>query len=573
MLASFTLFSTLTLMAPFTMYLIWIQKSILLIWSFSPLLSSPLYFSIIFDPVGIIFSQIVLFISANVLIFSSTYILQDKTLPRFTLLVLLFVLSINILIYFPNIIILLLGWDGLGLISFILVIYYQNPKSLAAGIFTAITNRVGDVFLLISIGWIINQGHWNILTIFFSGSRHNKFIIIFIIIAAITKRAQIPFRSWLPAAIAAPTPVSALVHSSTLVTAGVFLLTRFYPFLTSFKIFHTSLTLIATLTILIAGIRALGESDLKKIIALSTLSQLGIIIGSLGLIIPSLTIFHLLTHALFKALLFITAGTLIHYFSHTQNIRKMGIVPNQLPIITTSLITANLALCGSPFLAGFYSKDLIIEIELFNKTNSLILALFLLGTAFTSIYSTRIIIFGLWSPFNQSAPTHNINNINLQLWLPCIILSLGAITRGAILNWFIFQPLIHPTLFFYIKQLPLILTLAGIVLALYFFRPSNSPALSITLPTFYFITVSIWFITPLSTQPIIKPIFTSGKLILNIIDQGWLEILGPSGIKQTILTSTRPLSYIQNNIINVHLLLLLTPIILILLYYLDSLNI
>ena len=196
-------------------------------------------------------------ISRNVLFFSSSYIIGDPYIKRFIHLVLLFVLSINLLIFIPNLIIILLGWDGLGLVSFLLVIYYQNPKSLAAGMITALTNRIGDVLILLSIGWIVNQGHWNVLYIW--DNNLFPYVALRITIAAITKRAQIPFSRWLPAAIAAPTPVSALVHSSTLVTAGVFLLFRFYNFLHSIQWFNPFILFIASLTILMAGMRAITE--------------------------------------------------------------------------------------------------------------------------------------------------------------------------------------------------------------------------------------------------------------------------------------------------------------------------
>lgn len=211
-------------------------------------------------------------------------------------------------------------------------------------------------------------------------------------LAAITKSAQIPFSRWLPAAIAAPTPVSALVHSSTLVTAGVFLLFRFYSFLSSTAFFNISLLIMATLTTLIAGLSANTECDIKKIIALSTLSQLGVIITRLGLGIPTLAFFHLITHALFKALLFLCAGTLIHLHHHSQDLRYIGNIFNQTPSIASALIISNLALCGAPFLSGFYSKDLILEISLFNSTNFLIIILFFFATGLTVRYTIRFLL-------------------------------------------------------------------------------------------------------------------------------------------------------------------------------------
>lgn len=195
--------------------------------------------------------------------------------------------------------------------------------------------------------------------------------------------------------MAAPTPVSALVHSSTLVTAGVFLLIRFYPFLSLFYIFNKILLILATLTIFIAGINAMFECDLKKIIALSTLSQLGVMITSIALGLPNLAFFHLITHALFKALLFICAGTLIHIHHHSQDLRTVGNLSQQIPLTIRCLLAANMALCGLPFIAGFYSKDIIIELALFNSTNTLILALLLTATALTAAYSIRLSISSL----------------------------------------------------------------------------------------------------------------------------------------------------------------------------------
>ena len=169
--------------------------------------------------------------------------------------------------------------------------------------------------------------------------------------------------------MAAPTPVSALVHSSTLVTAGVFILIRFYNFLRTIKIFNTILLFVATVTILIAGLSALTECDLKKVIALSTLRQLGVIIARLGLGAPNLAFFHLITHALFKALLFICAGAIIHFSYHRQDLRNVGNLAPQLPITISALLIANISLCGLPFLSGFYSKDLILETSIFIPTN------------------------------------------------------------------------------------------------------------------------------------------------------------------------------------------------------------
>ena len=213
-------------------------------------------------------------------------------------------------------------------------------------------------------------------------------------LAAMTKRAQIPFSAWLPAAMAAPTPVSALVHSSTLVTAGVYLLIRFSPTLQSSEA-QKLLLILAALTIFIAGMGANFETDLKKIIALSTLSQLGVIITILAIRQKDLAFFHLIAHAIFKALLFLCAGAIIHSVSEYQDIRVMGALVNIMPLTVISINLSNLALCGRPFLAGFYSKDLILEIAFFIERNLVIFLLLAVSTALTVSYTFRLIFISI----------------------------------------------------------------------------------------------------------------------------------------------------------------------------------
>jgi len=300
------------------------------------------------------------------MIFSTRYIRKEKFFSRFIMLVFFFVMSMYLLILSPNLIRLLLGWDGLGVTSYLLVIFYQRNKSYNAGMLTAITNRLGDAGLLISISLFLFLGNWNYIYISSFSNIISNLLIYLIIISACTKRAQIPFSAWLPAAMAAPTPVSALVHSSTLVTAGVYLLIRINLIIVEINIRYV-LLLIGMITMIIAGITAMIEMDIKKIIALSTLRQLGIIILILGIGNPMLSFFHLLSHAFFKAMLFICAGIIIHNMKDYQDIRKIGIRHNNLNFCISIMMVANIRLCGLPFLRGFYSKDLIIEILIIKR--------------------------------------------------------------------------------------------------------------------------------------------------------------------------------------------------------------
>lgn len=509
-----------------TLYIVLNTKTILIEWELIFLTQSPIILSIIIDPLGIIFSLTVLFISANVLRFSTIYIAREKFQNRFTYLVLIFIISINLLIFLPHFIILLLGWDGLGIVSFILVIYYQNPKSLAAGIITALTNRIGDVLLLLSIAWTLNQGHWLIINMW--DSSFIKLQILAIIFAAITKRAQIPFSSWLPAAIAAPTPVSALVHSSTLVTAGVFLLIRFYSFLHTLPYFNYIILFIAVSTIFIAGLRATIECDIKKIIALSTLRQLGIIITRIGLNAPNLAYFHIITHALFKALLFICAGAFINEHIHTQDLRWMGNIFYQIPTARACISLANLALCGFPFIAGFYSKDLIIESAIRINHNLPIVLLAFLRLGLTSFYSIRFRIVVIWGP-NLCNPFINIKE-NIEIIIPTLLLGFISITTGRIISWLILitnNLLILPSI---IKLTPLIIIILGFILAWHINTNTsinNSHMSEISI--LHAASCIIWYLVPISSQFIIKYPLISAHHFIKSIDQGWFELASGQG--------------------------------------------
>nr|AMA06962.1 NADH dehydrogenase subunit 5 [Sipunculus nudus] len=515
----------LTLFLPWlaiaTAFLMMLNKTLLMEFELLAPSGAPMKLLVILDPWGLLFATTVLFISANVLKFSSSYMHNDPFLPRFIILVLLFVLSMILLIFIPHMIALLLGWDGLGLISFCLVIYYQNPKSLAAGMITALTNRIGDVLILIVIALLLNQGHWTITNTWTNAS--SQLITLFILMAAMTKSAQVPFSSWLPAAMAAPTPVSALVHSSTLVTAGIFLLIRFYPYLSTTNWFCPASLILASLTMLMAGISATAETDLKKIIALSTLSQLGVMMMSLGLGLQALTLFHLLTHAMFKALLFLTAGNIIHLHLHNQDLRAAGNLTTQMPLTLAAMLTANIALTGLPFLSGFYSKDMILEFSMHWPFSSSVIFIAMAATAMTSLYSMRFMASVTWSPLHQP-PMHQIQDEDTNMSLPMLMLSSGAIMSGAALNWGLLAPYLHPALPDAMKLLPLLVTLSGLSFAWALNTPlSTEPSPIFQAPIAHWHTATMWFLAPLSTQAMLKLPYWAAKTMTTTLDQGWWE--------------------------------------------------
>nr|YP_010349985.1 NADH dehydrogenase subunit 5 [Clithon lentiginosum]UOH96855.1 NADH dehydrogenase subunit 5 [Clithon lentiginosum]URF21496.1 NADH dehydrogenase subunit 5 [Clithon lentiginosum] len=544
-ICSLTLFSYFILMLPLLIYLTLSNKIILLEWEILSNSSYAITFPFIFDPISVSFSCVVCLISACVMFFTSSYMSADPFLTRFVWLVMLFVLSMNILVFVPSIISLLLGWDGLGIVSFALVIYYQNMKSLAAGMVTALANRIGDVLLLVSIAICANEANWNIMLIWEDSMF--PWLCLCIMVGAMTKSAQIPFSAWLPAAMAAPTPVSALVHSSTLVTAGIFILVRFYYLLASWPLFNYLALFIGTITLLMAGIGANHEHDLKKIIALSTLSQLGVMMLSLGLGAWNLTLFHLYTHALFKALLFLCAGAIIHNNSNVQDIRSFGALATQMPLTITCLNIANLALCGAPFLSGFYSKDLILETCLYNPSNIVAVTLIFLATGMTAAYSIRLSLVTLWQESSNVPFTQNTD----EDWItttPIIILTFAAIAGGLTLqilflyfNESIYLPITH-------KLLTITVTLLGgwIALMIWKLKISATPQSSIVMSFFS----TMWFLSMITTQPnMIKP-FLWAKTMTKSIDQGWLEILGGKGTLTLTTNSSTLIQIIQSKYIN-----------------------
>nr|YP_009318354.1 NADH dehydrogenase subunit 5 [Stomatella planulata]AOZ71835.1 NADH dehydrogenase subunit 5 [Stomatella planulata] len=524
-ISSFMLFSYVVSIFPFVIYFFLFNKSILMEWEILSVTGTNMSLSLILDPVGLSFSAVVCFISACVMMFSSSYMADDIFLSRFTCLVMMFVLSMNLLVFIPNLVALLIGWDGLGIVSFALVIYYQNVKSLSAGMLTALANRVGDVMLLLSIGFCAVQGHWNIL--FMWDSCFSPVLVFCVVVAGMTKSAQIPFSSWLPAAMAAPTPVSALVHSSTLVTAGVFLLIRFFPFLEEFEGFSFGLLFVAVLTLLMAGIGANYEYDLKNVIALSTLSQLGVMMMSLGLKMPYLALFHLYTHALFKAMLFLCAGAIIHNNSNSQDLRQLGNLWNQMPLSVSCLNVANLALCGAPFMSGFYSKDLILETSLFSPCNFIMLVLIFLATGMTAMYSIRLSIYSLWGHCNHLSYHSNFDE-DIKVSWPVMMLSTISLFIGSVLQSEVLEFNSWMVLPLWNKLLTIVVTVIGGWLAIVLWQ---SPSLKFKGNNLLISFNSMmWFFAMLSTQPVIFGPLQSSKKMFSSLDQGWLEVFGGQGM-------------------------------------------
>nr|QKX48745.1 NADH dehydrogenase subunit 5 [Linoclostis gonatias] len=515
----------------FMIYFIMNNMVVFLEWEIISFNSMMIVMSILIDWMSLLFMMFVSLISSVVIYYSKSYMSSEMNLNRFIILVLLFVFSMILLIISPNIISIFLGWDGLGLVSYCLVIYYQNMKSFNAGMLTALSNRIGDVCILMIISWMMNYGSWNY--IFYMNFMKNDLIMEVIsgmvILAAMTKSAQIPFSSWLPAAMAAPTPVSALVHSSTLVTAGVYLLIRFNLMLMN-TFFIKILLLLSGLTMFMAGISANYEFDLKKIIALSTLSQLGLMMSILSMGMPDLAFFHLLTHAMFKALLFLCAGVIIHMMNDIQDIRFMGGISFYIPLTSLCMNISNLALCGIPFLAGFYSKDMILEMVSMSNLNLFIFCMYYISTGLTMFYTFRLLMYLMISDYNLLS-IYNLYDEDYIMLKSMFLLLMMSVVSGSFLSWMIFSYPYMIYLPFNLKMMVIYVTLIGVILGYMISSMSiysvNKFLMFYNLSNFLCL---MWFLPNLSTYGLNYNFLFLGQKMLKNIDMGWSEYYSGQGL-------------------------------------------
>nr|YP_003288844.1 NADH dehydrogenase subunit 5 [Stylochyrus rarior]ACY35981.1 NADH dehydrogenase subunit 5 [Stylochyrus rarior] len=472
-----------------------------------------------FDWMSLLFIGVVLFISSMVLFYSCEYMSDDPFYERFVYLVLLFVFSMVLMVMSPHMILILLGWDGLGLVSYCLVIHYLNENSASAGMLTVLTNRIGDVGMLMGVVFMGSCSSWSFMD--FSFNEKVVFMVgLCLMLGAVTKSAQMPFSAWLPAAMAAPTPVSSLVHSSTLVTAGVYLMIRLSVFFQG-GIFSGVLLYMGMVTMFMAGLAANFESDLKKIIALSTLSQLGVMMVSVSVGYSDLAFFHLITHALFKAMLFLSAGVIIHSSMGIQDLRLMGLMGNLSPFISFMMVLASLALSGFPFLSGFYSKDLILEMLYLLNVNIYIFILLIMATMFTVTYSLRLFYYSFFK-FIMSFVNSNYSESAWYLF-PIYVMSFMVILFGCLMMWLLFP---NPYFMFFsleVKLLNLVLILLGVFSLLLWFMYKSNYMMMVSY--IYFIS-KMWSVN--SITEFIKKFFKFGYLF-NRYDQNWMEALSGMG--------------------------------------------
>lgn len=438
-----------------------------------------------FDLYTVTFFKLLGVIRGSVGVWSYYYMDREPSYRRFFYLLLIFLGSMVSLIFFSNVYITLIGWDLLGVTSFLLVIYYKNRKCLGSGMITGLTNRLGDCFFLCGLG--------------FSFVLELHLRVLLWMLLRMTKSAQFPFSSWLPSAMAAPTPVSALVHSSTLVTAGVYVLIRYC------NIDINTLLIAGSCTLMLAGTRACLERDLKKVVALRTLSQLGVMIVSIGAIEKSYCFFHLLSHACFKALLFICVGIRIHTVYGTQDYRRF----NSIPTMWTSLLglVSILSLMGFVYTSGFHRKELILEILFLSEFNSIVLLLFLFGVFCTTCYSVKMISVTILSGHYTWTGSMSHGGFSWLVKGPLFLMGCMSVIMGSSSGRFIRS--MSVSLNIRDKMLPLLLIISGTVTGFLTTRMNRS------------IIRRLWNLTP-TTQVIGSvPVMWDHR---KSIDKGWIEI-------------------------------------------------
>ena len=580
-------------------------------WFDSELLTT--YFGLQFDSLTSTTLVVITSVSALVHIYSTGYMAEDPHIPRFMSYLSLFTFLMIVLVTSDNYVQLFIGWEGVGLCSYLLINFWLTRiKANKAAIKAMLINRVGDIGLVLAMLMILKEFgalEFSTISSLLVTPNINKenvtIICLLLFLGAVGKSAQLGLHTWLPDAMEGPTPVSALIHAATMVTAGVFLIIRSGPLFEGSPLALTIVTILGALTAFFAATTGVVQNDLKKVVAYSTCSQLGYMVMVCGISNYSTSLFHLMNHAFFKALLFLSAGSVIHAVSDEQDMRKMGGLIKSIPFTYTMILIGSLSLMGFPYLTGFYSKDLILELT-YDKYY--IVFAYWLGSfsaLLTAFYSIRLIYLTFITNTNSKKEVlTGIHESSLNITIPLLLLALGSIFVGYLAKEITLSNVISPIISNSAKVIPLLFSLLGAILAfvvynwsiafkVYYIQSHQLPFLKIktigqkadirnhNLPVgresnwfdsrmnFHFINWwkssnnwvflyhmiytflnSAWQFNYIINHFAVGEIWKFGHLITyRVIDRGLLEIIGPRGISVIVIKLTQNISNLQSGMV------------------------
>ena len=526
------------------------------------------------DMLSAVMMIVITTVSAMVHIYSIGYMSHDNSKPRFMSYLSLFTFAMLMLVTSDNLIQLFFGWEGVGLASYLLIgFWYHKPSAHTAAMKAFIVNRVGDfgfILGIIAIYSVFGSLYFDEifsdveglhkLSIVMLGFKINviELIAILLFIGAMGKSAQIGLHTWLPDAMEGPTPVSALIHAATMVTAGVFLVCRMSPLLEFAPFALNVITIVGAMTAIFAATIGLTQFDIKRVIAYSTCSQLGYMFLAAGVSAYPASMFHLTTHAFFKALLFLGAGSVIHAMSDEQDMRKMGGIWKKIPVTYTLMWVGSLALAGVPFFAGYYSKDLILEAAWAASSNSGYFAFWLgcLAAFLTAFYSWRVLLLTFHGNFNSSKEVlDHVHESPIVMLIPLFVLALGAIFSG----WYFYNDFVGynwkefwgNSIFIseknkalklahyvplWVKYLPIFLAILGILCAYLFYilNPNLPKILSKKVSLIYNLFFNKWYFDELYDYLFVKSFIKFGNYFWKKGDEGTIDRFGPNGISKLV---------------------------------------